>query len=814
MPLNKLQFNPGINKEITKYSNEAGWNDSDKIRFRQGYPEKIGGWRRFGGNTFTGVCRSLHQWVSNAFVKYIGLGTSARFYVADGTTYYDITPARKSGSIGAYSISPANGTLATTSGEKQVTFSDSGHGAVAGDRVVLSGITGGPYNEIPIGDLNTVHTIDTVIDENKYTFTVATTSETSGTVQLQPIDGGIQATYILTIGPEFQIPTNGWESSDWGAVGDSSNTWNGNAGNTEELRVWNQANFGEDLIIGVRGAELYYWDTSAGTGTRAVAMKNVNNGTAINLSQTSTGQISAGYAYITSVDAAVGAKIKAGDVVTCTTAGRIADGTTVTSVSANNTVINISAVPASTAGGPSFTFVFNSNPISVTEDSKAITVRDSTLDRVYEVGQHVTLAGATAVSTITAAKINARHKIALVDSAANTFTTEDISGAEPASVTTSGGGASVTAQYELSAEVPVVQNNLLVSDSSRFVFCFGCNAFGDTTETLNPMLIRWSDQEDMFDWRPRSTNQSGDIQLSQGTEIMTTLQSRQEILVFTDAALYSLQYVGAPVVWSSTLVGSNLSVISSKAAAYANGVAYWMGVNKFYKYDGTVQPLRCDVRKFIFDDMNPGQQGQVFAGTVEEYHEIWWFYVSKTNTSKISPDKYVVYNYAEDIWYIGTLDRSAWLDSPINDFPLAATNTFNLVEHENGNDDAQAATTQPINAHITSGRFGIESGNSFTFVDKLIPDMSFVGSDSDAPSVDFEILADNEPGALDHSSVGGGSEREVQVSTEIDNYTDIVNIRMRGRDMALKISSDSLGTRWQLGTPRLNMRPDGRRGAK
>ena len=257
-----------------------------------------------------------------------------------------------------------------------------------------------------------------------------------------------------------------------------------------------------------------------------------------------------------------------------------------------------------------------------------------------------------------------------------------------------------------------------------------------------------------------------------------------------------------------------MSVASSKAVAYANGVAYWMGKEKFYKYDGTVQPLRCDVRKFIFDDLDKGQYEQTFAGTLEEYHEIWWFYVSKDNTSKVAPDKYVVYNYLEDIWYIGTMDRSAWLDSPINDFPLAATNTYNLVEHENGNDDGQGATNIALNSYITSGRFGIESGTSFTFVDKLIPDMSFVGSDSNAPSVDFTVLAGNEPGSLDHASVGGGSEREVQVLTEIDNYTDIVNIRMRGREMALKVASDSLGTRWQLGTPRINMRPDGRRGAK
>lgn len=802
MPLSKLQFNPGINKEITQYSNEAGWNDCDKVRFRQGYPEKIGGWRRYGKNTFTGVCRSLHQWVSNAFVKYIGLGTNVKFFVETGTVYYDVTPIRlTSGNL--------DNPIATTNASKVVTITHANHGATLGSYVTLSGVAHA-INNVPTADLNKEHVITEIVNVNSYKIEVATTANSAGTGGVN--NDAVVATYQINAGPDFQIPTQGWDSLDW-----NDSTWNGSAGGTEELRVWNQANFGEDLIIGPRGGELYYWDTSAGTGTRAVTVKDVNNGTAVSLTKTSTGSILETAPYITNIDAAVGKTIRIGAVVTCTTADRIPAGTTVVSVSANGQVVNISQNPINTGVNPiqGLTYNFDDNPISVVGNSKTITVFDPTLERVYEVGQHVTLAGATTIYGITASVINQRHKIATVDSAANTYTI-DIADAEPASTTASGGGSSVTAQYELSAEVPVVQNHLLVSDSSRFVFCFGTNEFGDTTETLNPMLIRWSDQEDMFDWRPRSTNQAGDIQLSQGTEIVTTLQSRQEILVFTDAALYSLQYVGAPVVWSSQLMGSNMSVISSKAAAYANGVAYWMGVGKFYKYDGTVQPLRCDVRKFVFDDMNPGQQGQVFAGSLEEYHEIWWFYVSKSNTTKVAPDKYVVYNYAEDIWYVGTLDRSAWLDSPINDFPLAATNTYNLVEHENGNDDGQAATTQPINAHITSGKFGIESGNSFTFVDKLVPDMSFVGSDSNAPNVYFALFADDAPGRerLGSDSVGGNAEQPVYVLsvTNVDNYTDIVNIRMRGRDMAIKISSDSKGTRWQLGTPRLNMRPDGRRG--
>ena len=794
MPLNKVQFNPGINKEVTKYTNEAGWSDCDKVRFRQGYPEKIGGWTRHGSNTFTGVCRSLHQWISLAFVKYTGLGTNVKFMVETGQNYYDITPLRTTVTLGANPITTAN---TSTS----VTVAHTAHGATLGSYVTLSGVSG-TINNVPASDLNKEHAITEIVDADSYKVVVATTANGNGA------GGGssVVAAYQINVGPDFQIPVDGWSSSPW-----NEGTFNGGNGGAESLRLWSQANYGEDLIIGPRGGEMYYWDTSAGTGTRAIPLKNVPNNGTIALSQTSTGNIAAIIPGITGLDSNVTPKIRDGAVVTCTTAGKIAAGTTVLSKMANNVVVNLSANPL--GDGTTLTFVFDSDPISVTKDSKAITVFDPTLEFVYQVGQHVTIAGATTIADITDTVINTRHKIATVDSASNTFTTEPIAAADPATSTTSGGGASVTLQYELSAEVPVVQDSLLVSDASRFTFAFGCNAFGDATETQNPLLLRWSDQENVYDWRPRATNQAGDLQLSQGTEIVAAVQSRQEILVFTDSALYSLQYVGAPVVWGSQLVGSNLSVASSKAVAYANGVAYWMGKEKFYKYDGAVQPLRCDVRKHVFDDLDKGQYEQVFAGTLEEYHEIWWFYC---DSQRVAPNKYVVYNYLEDIWYVGTMGRSAWYDSPINDFPLAATDTYNLVEHENGNDNGQGATLEAIDSFITSGQFGIESGTSFTFIDKVVPDLSFVGSNASSPSVEMSLLASSEPGSADNNPASEGGVNEGQVALAVgtvDEYTDQLDVRVRGRQMAIKVRSNALGTKWQLGTPRLNMRPDGRRGS-
>ena len=814
MPLNKVQLNPGINREVTKYTNEAGWRDCDKVRFKQGYPEKIGGWQRYGLSSFQGVCRSLLQWITLSFKKYIGVGTSVKFYVNHAGEYYDITPERKSGSLGASSVSPQNGYITTVNGSKQITLSDAGHGAVAGDTVEYSGITGGPYNGIPIGDLNTTHTIDEIVDVNRYKVTVATAASAGTAQQLQPSNGDIQVAYMLSVGPDFAIGLEGWNSQDY-----DDGTYGGDGLGAEELRVWSQALYGEDLVIGPRGGELYYWDASAGTSTRAIALKNVLNGAPVGVSITTNGNASTIVDGISNIDKDSG--IRVGMVVTGTTSGGdplFAANTRVVSISepsGSTITCRLSAYPIDT--GISRPITFDNNPISTLPDSRQIKVTDNSLLRNYKVGQHVTISGATGtIDGIAASSINGRHKIALVDEAAGTFTTEEITGIDPSGSSSSvaGGGGSVSVQYELSAEVPVVQNSLMVSDASRFVFAFGCNAFGDTTEAQNQLLLRWSDQENVYDWRPRSTNQAGDLQLSQGSEIVTAIQSRQEMLVFTDSALYSLQYVGAPVVWGSQLVGSNMSIASSKAVAYVNGVAYWMGIGKFYKYDGTAQPMRCDVRTYIFEDLDETQYAQVFAGTLEEYHEVWWFYCSKDNVNNVAPDKYVVYNYMDDIWYYGTMDRSAWLDSPLNDFPLAATSVNNLVEHEVGNDDGKEADTQPINAYIESGQFGIESGTSFTFIDKIIPDVSFVGSSSGGPAVTMSLLGASEPGAANNDplSEGGNSSGTVLSQNTVEQYTEQLDTRVRGRQLAIKIESTEAGVAWQLGTPRLNMRPDGRRG--
>ena len=614
MPLKKLLLKPGVNRENTRYTNEGGWYACDKVRFRQGTPEKIGGWQRISSTTFLGVCRALWNWVTLDSQNLIGVGTNLKYYIEQGGGYNDITPIRATTSL--------TDPFETTSGSPIVEVTDAAGGFIDGDFVTFSGATA-------VGGLTLNGEFQiTLTGLTTYTITAdsnATSSATGG--------GSVSAAYQINVGPAITIPLTGWGASTWG-----SGPWSIGESSSDGLRLWNHSNFGEDLIFGPRGGAVYYWDATNGVGTRGVALSSLS-------------------------------------------------------------------------------------------------------------------------------------------------------------------GAS---------DVPTVQNYILISDISRFVFCFGANELG--TSTQDPMLIRWSDQENAVNWTPASTNQAGDLRLSRGTEIVTAAQARQEVLVWTDAALYSLQYVGAPAVWSAQIVGENISIASQNAVAYANGVAYWMGRDKFYKYDGRAQPLRCDLRKFIFNDFNTQQYEQVFAGTNESYHEIWWFYCS---SDVEAVDRYVVYNYMEDVWYYGTMARTAWLDSGLRDYPLAATYTSNLVNHELGVDDVEGDTIQPIEAYITSAEFDLDDGHKFAFVHRVIPDITFDGSTATSPAVTMTLLPLKGSGSgynLPTSEGGSNNATITRTATvPVEQFTDQVFIRVRGRQMAVKIESGAEGVTWQLGSPRIDMRPDGRR---
>jgi hypothetical protein len=372
-------------------------------------------------------------------------------------------------------------------------------------------------------------------------------------------------------------------------------------------------------------------------------------------------------------------------------------------------------------------------------------------------------------------------------------------------VSTTGSGVYIS----LLVDVPTVQNYLFVSDTSRFVFAFGCNDYGSASQ--NPMLVRWSDQDNIIEWSPDATNQAGSVQLSHGSNIVTAVQTRQEIVVFTDSTVYSLQYLGPPVIWGTQLLGDNISIISQNSAVVASGVIYWMGVDKFYIYDGRVQTLNCDLRKFIFSDIDLNQDQQVFAGTNEGFNEVWWFYCSQGSNTI---NKYVVYNYIEKIWYYGSMARTAWLDSGLRDNPQAATYLNNIVNHEYGINDSITGTPAPINAYISSAEFDLDDGHNFSYLWRVLPDLTFNNSSispaGDMPKVTMTLYPMQSSGS-GASTPASANVTKIAAYNITEEFTGIIYTRVRGRQMIFKVESNQVNTAWQLGAPRFDFRPDGRR---
>ena len=620
--LKKLTLKAGVNRENTRYTSENGYYVSDKVRFRQGTPEKIGGWTRISANFFLGVCRSLWNWVTLGGANLLGVGTNLKFYIEYGGTYYDITPLR---------VVPAptiNNNPFAGNGTTTVTVTDTAHGGVTGDFVTFSGATGTYATTWNQEYQITVLTVDT------YTITVASAIPAGSY-------GGaaVVAAYQINVGPATALPVVGWGAGPWGSGG-----WGVGTSTSFPIRIWSQSNFGENLVFGYRGGEIYYWDNATGLSARGVLVSS--------------------------------------------------------------------------------------------------------------------LAGAS--------------------------------------------------------DVPLMQNYLMVSDASRFVFAFGVNDYGSIVQ--NQMLLRWSDQEDIKMWTPAATNQAGSLLLSHGSKIVTALQTRQEIVVFTDSSLYSLQYQGPPVIWSSQLLGDNISIASQNSAAIASGVVYWMGVDKFYKYDGRIQTVRCDLLRYVYSDINLDQADQFFASTNEGFNEVWFLYCSASSSTI---DRYVVYNYIENngqgVWYYGNMVRTAWLDSGLRNYPMAATDINNVVFHEYGVDDNSTEVTTAINAVIETAEFDIDDGDRFGFVWRILPDITFNGSTgASAPQVTMTLIPMQNSGSGYNSpqSTAGTSYASIQriATAPIEEFTGQVYIRVRGRQMILKIESNQIGTQWQLGSPRIDIKPDGRRG--
>jgi hypothetical protein len=692
MPLQKILFKPGVNRENTRYSTEGGWYECDKIRFRQGTPEVIGGWEQISTAMFNGVCRSLWNWVTLGFLNLIGVGTNTKFYIESGGIYNDITPLRSTVTLSANPF--------TADGTTTVLVTSVAHGATTGSFVTFSGATGTYASTWNAEYQVTVVSLDT--------YTIAVPSSIPAGAY-----GGsaVVATYQINAGPAFAVPLTGWGAGAWGA-----GPWGSGGTSTSPLQLWNQMNYGEDLIYGPRGGNIYYWDAAGGVGTRGVALNTL------------------------------------GGTVTFTNSSSTGVPTVVTST------------------------------VTFTEGA------------ALQFAATTSLPGNIVVATT--------YYAYSVDG--NTFGLIDVNGNE-ISTTSTGSGVYVS----LIVDAPVAQNNLTVSDSSRFVMVFGTNDYGQTS--IDPMLIRWSGQNDPYNWTPDATNQAGFTRLSHGSQIVTTVQSRQEIVVFTDSSVYSLQYLGPPYVWASQLLGDNISILSPNSAIIASGAVYWMGVDKFYVYDGRVQTLNCDLRRYIFQDLNQEQYLQVFAGTNEGFNEIWWFYCS---TGATAINRYVVYNYLEKVWYYGTMARTAWLDSGLQSYPIAATYNNNLVNHEKGINDSTTLTPAAINAYISSSEFDIGDGHNFGFVWRILPDLTF--ENSTASPIGSPATVTMELYGLTNSGSGVTSDASQPVLKSstynlTEEFTGQIYTRFRGRQMIFKISSNQINTAWQLGAPRIDIRPDGRR---
>lgn len=639
MPLQKLQFQPGINRETTSYSNEGGWFDCDKVRFRQGFPEKIGGWSKIGSTSFLGTCRALHPWRTLSLDGYLGVGTHLKYYAEYGQGYYDITPIRSTTSAGDVTFSASNGS-------STITVSDPSHGAVVNDFVTFSGAASLGGN-VTAAVLNQEYQIISITDSSTYTVqarAAGTTSSITVNGQYSPTpvvanasdsgNGGssVIGKYQINVGLDTSVLGTGWGAGTW-----ARGTWNSAASVdliTDTLRIWTHDNFGENLLINVMNGGIYYWQPSGGL--------------------------------------------------------------------TNNPAVAISS-----------------------------------------------LAGAN--------------------------------------------------------QAPTIATKVIVSDVDRHVIAFGCDP-GTNIGTQDPLLIRFSDQENITDWNSTADNSAGSLSIGSGSKIVTAIETRQQILVFTDISLHALQYVGPPFTFGINMISDNITIRGPSSVAAVQDTVYWMGKSEFYIYNGGVQTLPCSVKDYVFSDFNTAQAEKTFAAVNSAFSEVWWFYPSSSSDNN---DRYVVYNYLQNVWYYGTMVRTAWIDRGVEENPIAASRDGYLYNHEIGFDDGSTSPASAISAYIESSQFDLGEGDSFSFVKRLIPDLTFRSSTALPPTANFTLKARNFPGGNYLQTNSKAVEKTASVPVE--QFTQDAHVRLRGRSIAVKVDSSTTGVGWRLGSPRIDIRSDGRR---
>ena len=707
MPLTKLQFRPGINREITKYSNEGGWVDCDKIRFRFGYPEKFGGWEKMSTNTYQGTARRLHNWLALDGSNFLGVGTHLKYYIEEGGTFSDVTPIRSS--------TTNSTTFSATNGSANITVTESNHGAAESDFVTFSQAVSLGGN-VTAAILNAEHQIVSVTDANNYVITVSVTANASDSG-----NGGsaTDAVYQISVGLNSQVGGTGWGSSTWGGTtaGALTTTLAEDLDNSETgVDVNDETGITTDNDVILVGDELMLVTATTDDNTLTVA-RGHSGTTATTHSNGAT------------VRLAVGNVLSTDDFVAWGAAGVVATATELRVWSHDNFGEDLLINPRD--GG-----------VYLWDKTNGLSTRAVELS---------TLAGA--------------------------------------------------------ANTPTIAKQVLVSDIDRHVLCFGTNTYGTTTQ--DPLMIRWSNQESVSNWTISSDTTAGSLRLGSGSEFVQAVETKREILVYTDTSLHSVRFIGGDFVFGIQQIASNITIMGPKAAVATEDFVVWMGRDSFYAYAGGTQTLPCTVKDKVFLDFNNQQRDKVVAGVNSEFGEVIWFYPSESNSLNNGGtgdiDKYVVYNYNEKVWYFGNLSRTAWMDRGIRNFPIAASSSY-LYNHENGYDDDGSAMT----SFIESAPMDIGDGDKFSLVQKVIPDLTFEGSvNQSTPVANFTLKARNEPGE-DYGNTSAGSTTRTATSP-VELFTNQIDLRARGRSFALRVDSDATGMKWKLGSPRVSIRPDGRR---
>ena len=887
MPLQKLQFRPGVNRESTTLTNEGGWFASDKVRFRSGSVEKIGGWLRdsgtiaatapagtfvsggtttstpiTGGAAFWGVVRALINWVNLNNSNLLGVGTSLKYYIQNSinAAFNDVTPIR--------SITAAGGvTFAATNGSTTITVTDPSHGAQTGDFVAFTGAVSLGGN-ITAAILNIEYQI-TFVDNNVYTITssIAANSSDSG-------NGGSSTigNYQINTGNSSYTVGTGWGAGGWGGstgpLAATTLTADINSTIIAPIAVVSTTGFSSDTVTlnlsTISSAGILTVGTTSGTISIGMVLTGtgVAAGTYIVSNISGTGAASTWQTNKTTVVTST-TITGSGGVIFINSAGSGSSSTY-----ANSETVTYTSVTATTFAG-TITRSVNNTPVVAHSTGDAV-LQFSSLATGWGVASTSTASSGTTSGTALRLWSHSNYGEDLIinprggamyywanNANNNLYDRAQILQAGTSVSTKSG-------PFTPDSTCPSVANIIFVSDSSRFVFALGCNdptgVYASTAQ--DPLQIRWCDQGQVGVWTPAITNQAGGIKLSKGSTIVTYLQTRQEILIWTDASLYSLQYLGPPYVWGNQLLGDNLSIVSPNAIVSANNSVFWMGADKFYIYTGRVETLPSTVRQYVYANINLGQAFQITAGSNKAYNEVWWFYVSATGTnpdgSNINGgalntiiDRYVIYNYVENTWYYGTFNgvgdsyygavrpRTSWIDSPIRQAPTAGpiagicyVNSATPYTYTNGAivyhevpevpDNNETGAPVAIAAYCESSDFDIGDGHNYGFIWRVIPDITFDGSTSATPNVNFTIRPRQNPGAAygasDNPFVIGGNNYTTSPYYVVQLFTQIVYVRARGRQMAFRIESNnvpettsSLGTQWQLGVPRIDVRPDGRR---